>query len=91
VEIEGHAGVVLLDDLPGGLLDGLGAHATHGCGCSLLFSGGGGAGGWLVQEAAAGGLESRVWGRCERRTSYKGLASQGARVSGWRADFSRSY
>jgi hypothetical protein len=54
VEIEGHAGVVLLDDLPGGLLDGLGAHATHGCGCSLLFSGGGD-GGWALVGAGGGG------------------------------------
>jgi hypothetical protein len=30
VEVEGHPGVVLLDHLPGGLLHGLGADATHG-------------------------------------------------------------
>lgn len=52
VEVQGHARVVLLDHLPGGLLHGLGADATHGCGCcSLLFSGGGG-GGWALVSGA---------------------------------------
>jgi hypothetical protein len=87
VEVEGHARVVLLDDLPRGLLHRLGADATHGGGCcSLLFSGGGDGWALVVQEAAARGLESRVWGRWETGTSYKGLASRGGlgfRAGGW--------
>jgi hypothetical protein len=51
VEVEGHAGVVLLDHLPGGLLHGLGADATHGC---LPFSGSGD-GGYALASGCGGG------------------------------------
>jgi hypothetical protein len=59
VEVEGHARVVLLDDLPGGLLHGLGADATHSCwwtagsGSPQSSSGGTATGRWVVTAAAA--------------------------------------
>lgn len=61
VEVEGHPRIVLLDDLSGGLLHGLGADATHGCGGSLSFSGGGGGGSALV-GAGCGGARAEARG-----------------------------